>query len=77
MTRMIIFALLFIRALAHKSNPMQQQDVIDLMLSSKSEAEWNDNCDKVKAEFGGYPDFWYVTIILDGILGQSKSLNNW
>jgi len=56
---------------------MQQQDVINLMLSSKSEAEWNNNCDKVKAEFGGYPDFWYPAIILDGILGQSQSLNNW
>ena len=36
---------------------MTQQDVVDLMKSSKSEDEWNANCDKVKAEFGGYPDF--------------------
>jgi len=56
---------------------MQQQDVIDLMLSSKSEVEWNANCDKVKAEFGGYPGFWFQAIILGGILGQSQSLNNW
>jgi hypothetical protein len=56
---------------------MQQQEVIDLMLSSKSESGWNANCDKVKAEFNSYPDFWFPAIILGGILSQSQSLNNW
>lgn len=49
---------------------MNEQQVIDLMKSSKSESEWNDNCDKVKAACGGYPGFWYSTIILSGIAAQ-------
>lgn len=47
---------------------MTKQDVIDLMDSSKSEAKWNANADKVKAAFDGYPDFWYEAIILSGLL---------
>lgn len=38
---------------------MNQQQVIDLMKSSKTHAEWNTNCDKVKRECGGYPEYWY------------------
>ena len=34
-----------------------------LMLSSKTVAEWNDNCDKVKKEFNGYPEWWYKEIV--------------
>lgn len=41
-----------------------------LMRSSKSESEWNANCDKVKAANGGYPQFWYPAIILMGILSS-------
>lgn len=46
---------------------MNKQEVVDLMKSSKSETEWNANCDKVKKTFGGYPDFWYTAIVLSGI----------
>jgi len=42
---------------------MKKEEVIKLMKSSKSEAEWNNNCDKVKKECGGYPDFWYEEIV--------------
>lgn len=56
---------------------MQEQDVINLMLSSKSEAEWNANCDKVKEEFGGYPSFWYASIIMSGVLSFAQRKNNW
>lgn len=34
---------------------MNEQEVIALMKSSKSEAEWNANCDKVKKACGGLP----------------------
>ena len=46
---------------------MTEEQVIELMESSKSEKEWNANCDEVKQACGGYPDFWYQTIILTGM----------
>jgi hypothetical protein len=51
------------------------EGVVALMSSSKSEQEWNDNCDKVKNANGGYPSFWYQTIILGGILANTSI--NW
>lgn len=45
-----------------------KERVVALMESSRSEQEWNDNCDAVKAEFGGYPSWWYPTIVMSGIL---------
>ena len=51
-------------------------DVRDLMASSKSEKEWNENCDKVKtANDGKYPSPWYFEIILGGVLTTAQS--NW
>lgn len=47
------------------------------MASSESEAQWNSNCDKVKKAFNGYPDFWYATIIIGGVLSTAKSDFNW
>lgn len=46
-----------------------------LMASSKGEDEWNNNCDKVKAANNGYPAFWYPTIILGGVLNETR--RNW
>lgn len=54
---------------------MNQQQVVELMESSNTEAEWNANCDKVKVACGGYPDFWYSAIIQAGIL--SKTSKKW
>ena len=50
---------------------MNKQEVIDLMKSSKSKTEWNNNCDKVKRECGGsYPEYWYSEIILSGLINE-------
>lgn len=46
---------------------MTIEEVKDLMKSSKSAKEWDDNCDKVKEYFKGYPDWWYREIVLSGI----------
>jgi len=46
---------------------MTEQEVIDLMQSSKSLDEWNNNCLLVRARLGGYPPYWYRTIILSGL----------
>lgn len=58
------------------SNLTQENDVVDLMLSSKTVDEWNDNCDRVKEANGGqYPGFWYKSIIQSGVLARSR--DNW
>jgi hypothetical protein len=55
---------------------MNEQQVVDLMKSSKNVDEWNNNCDKVKAAFGGqYPSFWFSVIILGGVHNETKK--NW
>jgi len=47
---------------------MTEQEVYDLMESSKSVKEWNENVVKVQANFNGdYPSFWYWKIILSGL----------
>lgn len=57
---------------------MTQDEVIKLMESSKSEEEWNTNCDTVKNAFGGnYPDYWFVVIILGGSLSRAISKYGW
>lgn len=54
---------------------MSEQEVVDLMKSSKSEKEWNAGCDKVQSACGGYPSFWYKAIVLSGI--ASKTAATW
>jgi hypothetical protein len=46
---------------------MTEQEVVTLMESSKSVAEWDANCNKVQKQCGGYPPFWYKAIILSGL----------
>lgn len=50
----------------------QREDVIALMKSSKTEKEWNANCNLVKAANRGYPDFWYEAIVLSGVLYETS-----
>lgn len=59
------------------NNLKTPEQVKELMQSSRSGQEWDDNCDKVKAANDGYPDFWYSTIILSGSAGANiKDLIN-
>lgn len=46
---------------------MTEEEVVELMQSSKSEKEWTANCVKVKKECGGYPGFWWKAIIMSGL----------
>jgi hypothetical protein len=51
------------------TKPMTESEVLDLMWSSKSEQEWNANCDHIKKLHGGaYPSFWFENIIRSGVL---------
>jgi hypothetical protein len=52
---------------------MNRQEVINLMKSSMSEAEWNANCDKVKKACGGYPDFGYEAVVLSGLANTTAA----
>lgn len=52
---------------------MNEQEVVALMKSSKSEAEWNANCDKVKKVCGGYPSFWYSAILLSEVAAEQTA----
>jgi len=56
---------------------MTKEQVVDLMKSSTSENEWNNNCDKVKAAFGGYPSFWYSAVIMSGVLNKTRQKFGW
>ena len=50
---------------------MNENEVVELMKSSKTEKEWNDNCNKVKFIYSGYPIFWYRTIVLSGVATET------
>jgi hypothetical protein len=49
---------------------MNQEQVVALMKTSRTEKEWNDNCDKVKAACNGYPSFWYGAIVVSGLMRE-------
>lgn len=52
---------------------MDEAQVVELMKSSTSEQEWNDNCAKVKKACGGYPSFWYPAILASGLAEEILS----
>lgn len=43
-----------------------------LMRSSRSEEEWNDNCNAVKRANGGYQAFWFGAVVLSGLAAEVK-----
>lgn len=50
---------------------MTKEECIELMKSSKSDLEWDQNCDKVKrAHDGQYPEYWFETFIRSGLISQ-------
>ena len=52
-----------------------KEGVKELMQSSKSEKEWNSNCDKVKAANNGYPSFWFAEVVMSGLM--DKTARTW
>ena len=45
-----------------------EENVVELMESSKTRKDWNLNCDYVKWKNNGdYPDFWWNAIVVSGI----------
>lgn len=37
------------------------------LLNTRTEEEWGDICDEVKARYDGYPKWWYPRVLLGGI----------
>ena len=52
---------------------MSESEVVKLMKSSKSDAEWEANADTVTTNCNGYPPFWYGAIIASGLMGRVVS----
>lgn len=48
--------------------------LVRYMEQTTSLQDWDDRCDALKAALGGYPDYWYPTMIMSGemdrILGK-------
>lgn len=49
-----------------------EDEVVTLMQSSRTEAEWNANANRVKREFGQYPDWWYRAIVVSGLMSRTR-----
>jgi len=50
---------------------MNQESVVQLMRSSQTQSEWNQNCKKVKEAHGGqYPPFWFAAIVHSGLSSE-------
>ncbi len=50
---------------------MTQDEVLSLMRSSKTSAEWDANCYKVKvAHNGEYPPYWFSEVIRSGLIKE-------
>jgi len=50
---------------------MTEREVIELMESSQTEQEWDDNADLVRQLNGGdYPGFWFGAILVSGLASR-------
>lgn len=53
---------------------MDKNQVVTLMKSSQSGAEWDANCDKVKAAHEGrYPEYWFAEILASGVARETMA----
>ena len=48
---------------------MTQDEVLSLMQSSQSQADWSENCDKIRAAHNGeYPPYWLAEVVQSGLM---------
>ena len=58
-----------------KPKETPEDRAVALMRNSRSEKEWDDNCDKIKAaNNGNYPEWWNEKIISSGIAAETQLL---
>lgn len=48
-----------------------EEGLVAYMSESQDEADWGRRCDEVKRVNGGYPDFWFRTIIMSGLMNRT------
>lgn len=63
--------------MADNCNLTTPEGVAKHMQEAQTELEWNSKADQVKAANGGYPAFWYETIIIGGILHRTRAKWKW
>ncbi len=62
---------------AKEGSLTQIEGCVPLLLSSKSEEEWNNNCKKIKEANGNeYPEWWYNVVELVNLKGMMLK-NGW
>lgn len=49
---------------------MNETEVVALMESATSAADWDQKADEVKRRCGGYPTFWFPAIMISGLAGR-------
>ena len=52
---------------------MDGKQVVELMRSSTSAEAWNKNAAQVKAACNGFPEFWYMCVVLSGVMVETQS----
>lgn len=56
---------------------MITDEELKALADSKSEEEWNRNCDLIKKNHGGYPSDWYSKVIATGLVVKTKMKHLW
>jgi len=53
---------------------MTKTECVDLLENCDSETDWSNACDLIKkAHSGGYPDWWYQTVVIDGLINKIRA----
>lgn len=52
-----------------------EQGLSAFMGEATNEQDWNSRCDHVKSRHNGYPHFWFMTVVLSGLLDRTRA--NW
>lgn len=47
-----------------------QTGVVAYMSEATSDSDWNKRCDEVKRVNSGWPNFWYIAIIMSGLCAK-------
>lgn len=47
-----------------------EEAVKNYMRQANSESDWNKRCDEIKRQNNGYPSFWFVEIIMSGLMAE-------
>ncbi len=52
---------------------MDETTVVELMKGSRSQREWDINCETVRGACKGFPDFWYKAIVTSDVEKDTRA----